>query len=502
MRKHINILAVILMLTLAAGLLASCSESARDDGSESGTVWDPGAAEGEEPGSAADGSESEEEYSPEPGDFIIGTMRDQYKVHQGLLSDYAKGTGVKVEIAEYGSDRELIEAARGGEIDLVAGNDLVNLILASEGSLSSLEPVLGKLAGTGEYYGSILDAGRINGELQIAIPYFRLNRMLGVPRGAAEALGREIGSMVDIEALYESLEKEYRASGVLDNYDLMIDAGIDLPGRRVDLSETVGVWRDFLRKCRADASEGAGGKQGSLLYTPGLFEWMPEEELPFYDIAGQEDRYAAEGGQATRFGSEAAFLPMPLGNSRSFGLYTTSGAVPKEAPHADAAMAYIAWVFSEEGQESILKADGGNDYPNCIPVRKDEAHKWIDSFSQYGDDASEEKREEMKAANRERADAYIAMANRLPASSNDFKNGIVNLISLRTADEEARKQQLGFISESANPVLYRYAAEMSEKEASPKFLEDGTFEDWAEYLESFVADYLADLGYEVAKGKA
>lgn len=40
---------------------------------------------------------------------------------------------------------------------------------------------------------------------------------------------------------------------------------------------------------------------------------------------------------------------------------------------------------------------------------------------------------------------------------------------------------------------------MTGKETTPQFLEDGTFEDWAEYLESFVADYLADLGHEVTK---
>ena len=91
------------------------------------------------------------------------------------------------------------------------------------------------------------------------------------------------------------------------------------------------------------------------------------------------------------------------------------------------------------------------------------------------------------------------MANRLAASTQNFKNGILSLISLRTADEETRKSQLGFISEDANPVLYRYASEMSGTERTPGFLEEGTFDDWPEYLESYVADYLADLGYEVTK---
>ncbi len=496
MKKRIRILMIILILALMAGIAASCAEKPESGEKETASPGNTAATESEETGTG----ETETGFAPEPGDFVVGAIRDtSYMVHRGLFSDYAKETGVKIEIKEYGSDRELIDAARGGEIDLAAGNDLVNLILASEGSLLSLEPTLGGFIGTVEYYDSVLEAGRINGELLIAVPHFRLNRMLGVPRGAAEAFGGEIGTMEEIDELYDSLEKGYRATGVLDNYELMIDAGIDLPEKRVDLGKTVKVWRDFLRKCRAEAAEEADGEGGSLRNAAGIFEWAPEEELPFYDIAGQDDRYAAEGGPVTRFGSEAIFMPMPLGKNHSFGLYTTSGAVPKGAPHAGGALAFIAWLFSEEGQESVLKGDGGNEYPFSIPVRKNEAHRWIDSFSQYGNDASGGEKEDMKEANRERADAYIAMANRLAASSQNFKNGILSLISLRTADEETRKSQLGFISEDANPVLYRYASEMSGTERMPGFLEEGTFDDWPEYLESYVADYLADLGYEVTK---
>ena len=98
MRKRIYIWIVILLLALAAGFLAACSGSVGDGGGETGAAWDPGTAADAESGSSTDGGESKEEYLPEPGDFVIGTMRGREMIHQGLLSDYALASGVKIEI--------------------------------------------------------------------------------------------------------------------------------------------------------------------------------------------------------------------------------------------------------------------------------------------------------------------------------------------------------------------------------------------------------------------
>ena len=54
-------------------------------------------------------------------------------------------------------------------------------------------------------------------------------------------------------------------------------------------------------------------------------------------------------------------------------------------------------------------------------------------------------------------------------------------------------------AEKAFSLLASYVEKMEEEAPRPRYFEDGTFEDWPEYLTDFLADYLTDLGYEMTK---
>ena len=349
--------------------------------------------------------------------------------------------------------------------------------------------------GTGGYFDTVLESGRVNGKLLIAVPHFQLSHIVMTPRKTLDSFGGIPSDMEKLNAYYDSLDSGLRSGGAYpEEFELMIDAGLDIPKAHVDLEDSVREWRSFLRKRIKDASPEAVGKYGVS-----LFEWSGTGGEPFFDLGSLENRYAEAGAAADGADAEAVLIPFPLRKDTGFVINTVSGAVPEKAAHAEAAKAYVSWLFSEVGQNEILNHRGEDEYPVALPVLKDAAHQWIDRQSAYGENAEGAEKERMQRENHENADRYIEKADRILANSWGFAKSVERVIFLRTAGEKDRRQEMTFIDEKTEGVLFRYAEAMTGKDATPRFHEDDTYDDWPAFIEGFIADYLADLGYEVTK---
>jgi len=99
--------------------------------------------------------------TPTPGNIVIGQISSVFSgsISEDLLSSYCIAEGATVEIIEYQSDKEMMDAAKAGEVDVLYGNNLIAYLLAYQDLLVDLEPYLSSVLETEEYYHNIFEAG-------------------------------------------------------------------------------------------------------------------------------------------------------------------------------------------------------------------------------------------------------------------------------------------------------------------------------------------------------
>ncbi|MBR5742353.1 MAG: extracellular solute-binding protein [Clostridia bacterium] len=421
-----------------------------------------------------------------------------------LLNEYLASSGTKAEIKEYACDRELIEAARKGEIDLVLGNDLVSLILAYEGNLVDLDSVIGGYVGAGTCYDKVLEAGQINGSFLIAVPFFLVTREseILVPRGAVEEAGGEPRTMAEFLSLFDSLEAKDRSRSGPMLPDMLLESLLDLPGKRVGGKEAFGAWTTLEKKLEEDLQAWLQETQnGNASDRMPLFSYGKE-----IDPVSWKGLYQENGQTYSKYGSDAVLIPLPTTGEAGFALNTASQSIPKAAAHREAAMAFLAWEFSEEGQRKISSWEahgGGSWYTVNKDVNREKIERYLKSFMDSAPDgkALQEAIEETEKC--------LEKTDRLAPLSFCLKQSFSELLRLRSAGAEERERWRVMMkdgtmgaaedAEKAFSLLTFYVEKMEEEAPRPRYFEDGTFEDWPEYLADFLADYLADLGLEATK---
>lgn len=420
--------------------------------------------------SACGTRESETPLGPVSGDLVVGVMSSLYgrSLSRSLIRDYSDIAGVSAEIVEFVSDRDMIDAARKGEIDLALGNDLVNLILAHEGSLADLEPVLGKRVGTGEYYDDVIEAGRIGGKLLIAIPHFQIEESSEVALPTALLAKGDPGTMEGMAALLSGAD-EMRISDEVIFPCPLIEPSIDWEKGTIDMKRLLPAYGTMVR----------------------AVDWSRVTGVPV-DPWDQE-------------GSGYSYVPLPVQDGAGFAISTVSGTIPRNAAHPEAALAFVDWIFSEKGQNLICTGNGDNGYPVGCPVLKSASRIWSDRWFP-GKSAEIERTAEHIAASAMLLPLSQTLRNSMIVFTNFCKNGKAgwegwkeNILarSMSTEDEAERAYP------HAYEILIRTAERMEEEEPGgwndggmkKAFYEEGAGEGWASRWERFLCDYFSDLGY-------
>ena len=109
----------LMILLLISGVLSSCG--AEEGIKEEFTEPEP---------SSSSGTDEITSIAPAPGHIVIGKIRDgvysdSIDVSKSMLSEYCLFSGSTIEIKEFKSDKEMITAARSGEIDTGIVQDAV-----------------------------------------------------------------------------------------------------------------------------------------------------------------------------------------------------------------------------------------------------------------------------------------------------------------------------------------------------------------------------------------
>ena len=502
----LNLLTVFFLMMAVAASCAKTQETASPE-SESSGISEPGESEHKSDESVFD-PDASEAVLPEPGDFVIGQMKSGFGGENGrwLLSEYLASSGTKAEIKEYASEKELIEAARTGEIDLVSGNDLVSLILAYEGNLTSLDAVIGEYYGAGTCYDKVLEAGRVNGSFLIAIPFFGVTpeSEILVPQGAVDALDGKARSMEELLSLFDGLEAKDRSHSGPMLPDMLLNSLLDLPGKRVGGKAAFNAWTTLQKDLEDDLQAWLQEVQsGNASGRMPLFTYGGESS---FNTVSWKGLYQENGRPYTQYGSDAVLIPFPVFEGAGFAVNTVSQSIPKASSNREAAMAYLAWELSEEGQRKIAswEANGGGSW-NAVSkdVNSERIERYLKSFMDADPDENA-LQEAVKEAER-----CLEKADRLAPVSFCLKQSFSELLRLRSAGSEERERWRVMLkdgtmgdaedAEKAYSLLTSYVEKTEEEASRPRYFEEGTFDDWPEYLSDFLADYLADLGYEVTK---
>ena len=502
----LNLLTVFFLMMAVAASCAKTQETASPE-SESSGISEPGESEHKSDESVFD-PDASEAVLPEPGDFVIGQMKSGFGGENGkwLLSEYLASSGTKAEIKEYASEKELIEAARTGEIDLVSGNDLVSLILAYEGNLTSLDAVIGEYYGAGTCYDKVLEAGRVNGSFLIAIPFFGVTPESGilVPQGAVDALDGKARSMEELLSLFDGLEAKDRSHSGPMLPDMLLNSLLDLPGKRVGGKAAFNAWTTLQKDLEDDLQAWLQEVQsGNASGRMPLFTYGGESS---FNTVSWKGLYQENGRPYTQYGSDAVLIPFPVFEGAGFAVNTVSQSIPKASSNREAAMAYLAWELSEEGQRKIAswEANGGGGWNT---VSKDVNSERIERYLKSFMDADPDENALQEAV--KEAERCLEKADRLAPVSFCLKQSFSELLRLRSAGSEERERWRVMLkdgtmgdaedAEKAYSLLTSYVEKTEEEASRPRYFEEGTFDDWPEYLSDFLADYLADLGYEVTK---
>jgi len=470
----------ILLLFLIAGLLAGCHDS--ESNTLSFTESDP--LTQTEPLPEESQLPTEATLTPVPGHIVIGKISLQAggkNTEMKFFSSYASSSGATIEFKEYNSDKALMEAIRAGEIDLIVDNNLIAHLLAYDDQLFNLDPYVEDTLSSGEYYVNILEAGRIHGKLQILVPGFGIDSVVQVPAGLVETFG-EAKNLTDLLDLYNKLEQEYRGVrlGLGGNgIEPLLGASLNLENMQFDTSP---YWDNLISLLSAIHQD---SPKGNVDYTP-LFTFY--NSGTFEDPMAHYEEFTLDGSPYSQYGANAAYIPFSFREGEGYAIDGSSYCVPKNSPNPEAALHFINWLLTEDGQSQIEY------YRLGCPLLKSMIPKWYASWRSYPE--YHYTLEEQIAI----GEAYAARADHLSICDGILSHTTDMLISDRCWDQEERDHIIAMYSSHAEPwaVMFDYLqSEEAPAEKMPWFYEDGTFTDWPEYVKGYVTAYLADLGYEL-----
>ena len=472
----------ILLLFLIAGLFAGCHES------ESKTVSfteQEALATQTEPLPEETPIQPEATLTPTPGHIVIGKMSLDVggkNTETNFFSSYASSSGATIEFKDYNSDKALVEAVRAGEIDLIMDNNLIAHLLAYDDQLFNLDPYVKDTLATGEYYDNILEAGRIHGKLQILVPGFGIDSSVQVPAGLVRTFG-EAKNLTELRNLYDKLEQEYRGvrlSGLGTNgIEPLLDASLNLENMQFDTSP---YWDNLISLLSAIHQD---SPKGNVDHTP-LFTFY--NSGTFEDPMAHYEEFTLDGSPYSQYGANAAYIPFSFREGEGYAIDGRSYCVPKNAPNPEAALHFVNWLLTEDGQSQIEY------YRLGCPLLKSMIPKWYASWRSYPE--YHYTLEEQIAI----GEAYAARADHLSISDGLLSHTTDLLMDTRCWDQAERDHIITMYSSHAEPwaVMFDYLqSEEAPAEKMPWFYEDGTFTDWPEYVKGYVTAYLADLGYEL-----
>ena len=366
--------------------------------------------------------------------------------------------------------------------------------------------MIGEYYGAGTCYDKVLEAGRVNGSFLIAIPFFGVTPESGilVPQGAVDALDGKARSMEELLSLFDGLEAKDRSRSGPMLPDMLLESLLDLSGKRVGGKEAFGVWTALEKGLEEDLQAWLREAQnGNVSGRTPLFTYGEETYL---NPVSWKGLYQENGQPYTQYGSDAVLIPFPVFEGAGFAVNTVSQSIPKASSNREAAMAYLAWELSEEGQRKIASWEahgGGSWYTVNKDVNREKIERYLKSFMDGGSD------EKALQEAIEETEKCLEKTNRLAPLSFCLKQSFSELLRLRSAGAEERERWRVMMkdgtmgaaedAEKAFSLLASYVEKMEEEAPRPRYFEDGTFEDWPEYLADFLADYLADLGYEMTK---
>ena len=486
----------LMILLLISGVLSSC-------GAEEGIKVE--FAEPAPPSSS--GTDEITSIAPAPGHIVIGQISSVFSgsISEDLLSSYCIAEGATVEIIEYQSDKEMMDAAKAGEVDVLYGNNLIAYLLAYQDLLVDLEPYLSSVLETEEYYHNIFEAGRVNGKLVIACPNFLIGNALGVPQKAIEAFGRDPNDFQEIMQLYESFEKEYRAATAMI-YDsrYTLDCALKLETHQYDITPYWDEWTQFLSLQKQDASGNRLYDEANAHVYPALLSGM--EGAYFADPTMLYDYYRLLSGESyTKFGSQATIIPFSFADGEGFTIEGGTYCIPQTAPNPEAALHFVEWIISPDGQESSM-------LENCYcPILRSEAQKW---FLRHRDHS-----ENMYSIEDQQniAEKYIKKADRFPVFSNILWQSCEKLLTIMgnrqlreeniatiTSTEiipelggEAYVEKMQILATGFEPVIDYGNEKMAHCNEEALFYQDNAMREWPGILNEFIQTYITDLGYEM-----
>jgi len=486
----------LMILLLISGVLSSC-------GTEEGNKEE--FTEPEPPSSS--GTDEITSIAPAPGHIVIGKIRDgvysdSIDVSKSMLSEYCLFSGSTIEIKEFKSDKEMITAARSGEIDILFGNNLISYILAHENRLLDLTPYLTPVVASENYYQNIIEAGIVNGGLVLLCPSFSIGSCIGVPQGAIDVFNGAPKNQDELIEFYDILEPEYRTGGVqLYLSRNIIDTAIDFDNHNFDISPYWNSWKELLHKQDNDSINNHLYQEENVY--SGLFENM--EGSYFADPTLLFDRYVLMNGKTyTQYGSQCTLIPYPFNDSEGFTILGETYSIPTNSPNIEASLDLCIWMMSFEGQKQILSENRG------CPVLRSESQKWFFRFRSHPQ--NQYSTEEQQAI----AEQYIKQADRFPICSNALWQSCEMLLT-QTGDKNSKIEwkemltsteiipELGGVENSKNnaaraegyKILFDFFDKFEHEESIPKFYQEGALDIWPELVNDYVRAYITDLGYDM-----
>lgn len=305
-----KLMTVLLALTLAVGMLAGCGGNATAGGSAP-------AAPSSEAGSAQPSS-----AAPEAGGTLnLYTWQGMFP--QEVLDGFTQETGIAINYANFDTDENMLarlEAAGGGDYDVVIADDYIIQTVIAEGLAQKLDT--SKLSGWGNinpvFQGQFYDPTD-----EYTVPYGSGVQTIVYDPALVQ---KEITCYADLwdESLRDNL-------AVIGNYRVVNGIALKVMGESYNTEDIAVI-------------EAAGQK---------LLELAPNIRLIKNDNL-QDDLLSGEVGAAVMYTSQVtmAMLQKPdlkvVYPTEGIGFGVMGTFIPSKAPHADAAYAFIDYVLRPE----------------------------------------------------------------------------------------------------------------------------------------------------------
>ncbi len=309
MRK---VLASILALALLVASLAACGNG------ETGSTTDPSGAADNTSASADETSTGDAEGSTE---LVLYTWESMFP--QEVLDAFEADTGIRVNYVNFDTDETMLaklEAAEGGDYDLVIADDYIIETAIAEGLVTELDKT------------QLPSIGNVNPIYQGQ--FFDPEDKYTVPYGAGVQTIVYDPNAVDIEITgYADLWDPSLASniGITSNFRVMNGMALKVMGESYNTEDVAVI-------------EEAGKK---------MLELAPNIRL-IKDDNIQDDLISGEIGAAVMYTSQVTMAM--LANPELKVVYPTEGIgfgimgmfIPSNAPHSDAAYKFIEYILDPE----------------------------------------------------------------------------------------------------------------------------------------------------------